>query len=69
VPEGMRQGAPVDVVFDTVGAVRARAERIWARAGDQNSTMPPAGPAGDAERTLLGEWLACGAPANADLDR
>ncbi|MEE9385510.1 MAG: hypothetical protein V3V08_19040 [Nannocystaceae bacterium] len=27
------------------------------------------GPAGDAERTLLGEWLACGAPANADLDR
>jgi hypothetical protein len=38
------------------------------RAADQNATMPPAGAPGEDERTLLGEWLACGAPTQADLD-
>lgn len=62
LPEGERQGAPLAVDFDSLEDVRAQAERIWARAGDQNASMPPVGPPGDDERALLGEWLACGAP-------
>lgn len=62
VPDGMRQGAPIDVNFDAPGDAAAWAERIWARSGDQNATMPPIGPPGAEERALLGEWLACGAP-------
>ena len=64
---GERQGAPLSIDFETIALIRAQAERIWARSGDQNSTMPPSGPADAGERTLLGEWLACGAPTAADL--
>ena len=63
LPEGMRQEAPLDVDFDTLDATRAWAKRIWARAGDHNVTMPPIGGPDEAEREMLGEWLACGAPA------
>lgn len=63
LPEGMRQDAPLDVDFDTLDATRAWAKRIWARAGDHNVTMPPIGGPEDEEREMLGEWLACGAPA------
>lgn len=63
LPEGMRQDAPLDVDFDTLDATRAWAKRIWARAGDHNVTMPPIGGPEDDEREMLGEWLACGAPA------
>lgn len=64
---GERAGAPPDMNFDTLAEVRAHAPRIWARAADDNASMPPIGaPAAD-ERTRLGEWLACGAPSAAGL--
>ena len=61
MPEGARGDAPLGVDFDDVEDVRAWADRIWARAGDQNDTMPPVGGPDEEERALLGEWLACGA--------
>jgi len=57
-----RQLAPLEVNFDTVDDIRALSERVWLRAADGNATMPPAGGPVVAERDLLGEWLACGAP-------
>lgn len=68
LPADQRQGAPIGIDFDGLDDVRRHAERIWARAGDANGTMPPAGAAPDEERALLGEWLSCGAPTDADLD-
>ena len=62
MPEGERQGAPPGVDFDTLEDMRAWADRIWARAGDHNETMPPIGGPHEEERVALGEWLACGAP-------
>ncbi len=67
LPASERAMAPVDVNFDDLALVRAQADRIWARSGDHNQTMPPVGPPPEEDRTRLGEWLACGAPANADL--
>jgi hypothetical protein len=67
LPADQRQGAPLTIVFDGIDDVRAHADRIWARAGDHNATMPPAGAAPESERALLGEWLACGAPTDAEL--
>jgi hypothetical protein len=67
LPADMRQLAPIAINFETVELVRAQADRIWARAADQNQTMPPIGAPADEQRALLGEWLACGAPTNADL--
>ena len=66
LPADQRQGAPIEINFDDIEDVRAHASRIWARAGDGNVTMPPAGGAPQDERALLGEWLACGAPMDAD---
>lgn len=62
-----RAGAPSGIDFDNVEAIRAHAERIWARSGDGNLSMPPAGDPDPIDRELLGEWLACGAPSDADL--
>ncbi len=62
LPADMRQGSPPGVDFDGLEDIRARADRIWVRAADQNLTMPPVGPPSAQERTRLGEWLACGAP-------
>jgi hypothetical protein len=62
LPAGSRQNAPASVNFDHVEDVRALAPRIWARAADGNAQMPPAGGPSAADRALLGEWLACGAP-------
>ncbi len=66
MPEAERQGAPLGIDFDDIDRIRAQAERIWARSGDHNFTMPPAGGPEDDERALLGEWLACGAPSLSD---
>ena len=66
VPEDNRVGAPATVNFDDLDGVREHAERIWARSGDDNNTMPPAGVPPALERAQLGEWLACGAPSRAD---
>lgn len=62
-----RAMAPVEVNLDELDSVRANMDRIWHRAADQNATMPPAGGPGEAERELLGEWLACGAPSRPEL--
>lgn len=61
--DGDRKGAPDGYDFDTVGAIRARKDRIFARAAADNTTMPP-GPDDPprADRDQLAEWLACGAP-------
>jgi hypothetical protein len=67
LPADMRQNAPVGLDFEHVEQVRMHADRIWARAADQNATMPPAGAPAQDDRALLGEWLACGAPTDADL--
>lgn len=65
-----RMGAPPFHDFDTVEGVRVVADHIdeYAAAGPAatNEIMPPEGSAGPfpslAERQMLGEWLACGAP-------
>jgi len=67
LPADQRQGAPIDVNFDDLEDIRAWADRIWIRGADDNDSMPPVGPAGPDERALLGEWLACGAPTDADV--
>lgn len=61
--DGARQGAPEGYDFGTLDAVRAKKDRIFARAAADNVTMPP-GPDNppEAERNELAEWLACGAP-------
>lgn len=58
-----RNGAPSSVRFDTLDDVRSHRERIYARAAGDNTSMPP-GPDDPpaAERAMLAEWLACGAP-------
>lgn len=58
-----RNGAPASFTFDTVEDVRDHRERIFARAAGDNASMPP-GPDDPpvAERAMLAEWLACGAP-------
>lgn len=67
LPADTRQGAPIGVDFDELEDIRAWADRIWARSGDDNLTMPPVGPATADDRARLGEWLACGAPTDAEL--
>lgn len=64
--EGLRQGAPLGVDFDDLERIRKHADAIWARAADHNATMPPVGSPSQSERAQLGEWLACGAPADAE---
>ncbi|HEY5935522.1 MAG TPA: hypothetical protein VIU61_12820 [Kofleriaceae bacterium] len=61
VPMNMRQKAPIDVNFDSHEDIMTWRERIESRATGDEPTMPPAGGPGEAERALLGEWLACGA--------
>ncbi len=62
-----RQGAPSDHNFESLALVREQMEHIdqLAAAGPEsvNTEMPLGGPAPtEAERQMLGEWLACGAP-------
>ena len=57
---GMRQGAPVDVNFDTLVEVRSASTRVVEMAGT-GSAMPPAGGPTDQERAMLVEWITCGA--------
>ena len=58
-----RDGAPPDVTFDTQAEILQWKDRIYARAADDNTSMPlgPDGP-DPATRHPLGDWLACGAP-------
>ncbi len=62
-----RRGAPTFHDFDTVAGIRPIADHIelTTAAGPDgtNTSMPPDGTAPTVEeRTLLGEWIACGAP-------
>jgi hypothetical protein len=67
LPADERQRAPVGVNLETVELMRSQADRVWVRGADQNATMPPVGAPSADDRALLGEWLACGAPTQADL--
>jgi uncharacterized membrane protein len=60
---GNRHGAPDGYRFDTLADVHAHAARIFVRAAATNTSMPP-GPVDPplAERDMLADWLACGAP-------
>jgi uncharacterized membrane protein len=58
---GMRQLAPNNINFDTLDDVHAWADRISITAG-HGTSMPPAGGPSSDERTMLDEWLGCGAP-------
>jgi hypothetical protein len=68
VPSG---GAPSHANFATLAGIRDHISLIDARAAAGptrvNAAMPPVGGAipSVAERTLLGTWLACGAPDSA----
>ena len=57
--------APAGVAFDTPAQIRARVERIRARAVE-TETMPPANKTHitPEERALLGQWIAQGAPVD-----
>jgi len=66
--EAERGAAPMGIDFNSPDGVKSHLERVWVRAGDENRTMPPAGGPGAAERALLGEWLACGAPTRAEVE-
>ena len=62
-PDGQRNGAPDDYVFDTRAEIIASKDQIFINAADTNDAMPP-GP-NDIQpvfRVNLAIWLACGAP-------
>ncbi|HEY4240804.1 MAG TPA: hypothetical protein VGM88_13370 [Kofleriaceae bacterium] len=60
--EDQRQMAPLDVNFDSQLEVDALAADIRTHATGAAADMPPAGGPSDDERSLLAEWLSCGAP-------
>lgn len=62
-----RHGAPSGYDFDDLEQVRRHAARIYVRSAGDNVSMPP-GPDDPPveERDKLAEWLACGAPSEAD---
>ncbi len=57
-----RQGAPDDVIYDTVGDIWQRAERILERATGENRTMPPVAGVHEVDRQRLEIWLTCAEP-------
>jgi uncharacterized membrane protein len=54
-----RYDAPENVIFDTREDALAQSDRIMARAGVDNPTMPPAGGTSTDERERLRLWLEC----------
>jgi hypothetical protein len=67
VTNSERNGATPHANWDDLGTIRAYADEIdsYAAGGPNgiNRIMPPSEPTPtDEERTMLGEWLACGAP-------
>lgn len=67
--EGERADAPVGVDFNTYEMVRAWGTNMFWRAGYDNVTMPPAGGPYPEDRILFGDWMACQAPRESDLDQ
>ncbi len=62
LPDGMRQGAPLDVNLDDLDHVRMWSAEIASRVAGPMPTMPPADGPSTEERELLAEWIRCGAP-------
>lgn len=62
-----RHGAPEGYDFDDLAQIRKHASHIYVRSAGDNASMPP-GPDDPPieERDQLAEWLACGAPSEAD---
>lgn len=62
-----RHGAPEGFDFDDLAQIRKHASHIYVRSAGDNASMPP-GPDDPPieERDRLAEWLACGAPSDAD---
>ncbi len=60
LPPGMRQLAPSDVNFDTLPEIRAQWLAIVQTTTDLQ-TMPPEGGPSQDERTMLADWMRCGA--------
>ncbi len=54
-----RNGAPQDVIFDSVDEVWGWSDRILERTTGDDPSMPPMGGPDDDERTKLGWWLRC----------
>src|SRR5580700_5679655 len=60
-PDGQRNGAPDDEVFNTVEEIREHASVIFVNAATTNDAMPPGPyPPPLAARDMLADWLACG---------
>lgn len=55
-----RRGAPQTVTFDTYEDTMAHRDRILARSGGDDPTMPPQGGVDAAQREKLTLWLTCG---------
>jgi len=55
-----RNGAPEEVVFDSVKDAWEWSDRILARATGEAPTMPPSGGVTESDRTKLTWWLLCG---------
>ena len=61
-----RRNAPAGYDYDTLAGIRQWLPLIYAYAADDNTKMPAVGGPSDADRHLLGDWLACGAPGTDD---
>ncbi len=62
VEEARRQGAPLDINFDTYEQVAQWSSRIDARVGADSAPMPPADGIPTYEEDDLHEWMRCGLP-------
>jgi hypothetical protein len=67
--EGERADAPLGVDFNTYAMVRQWADNMFLRAAYNHETMPPAGGPYPEDRVLFGDWMACQAPREQDVDQ
>lgn len=67
--EGQRADAPLGVDFNTYEDVRFWADNMFLRAAYDHTTMPPAGGPYPEDRILFGDWMACQAPRESDVDQ
>jgi hypothetical protein len=67
--EGQRADAPLGVDFNTYEDVRFWADNMFLRAAYNHTTMPPAGGPYPEDRVLFGDWMACQAPRESDMNQ
>lgn len=60
--EGLRNGAPLEVDFDTSYLAQLWRASILVKAAGEAATMPPSQDVPAQERREFAEWLNCGAP-------